>query len=308
MKFQPAPTPFTRDDSVSRGVTSYALKTNPQYVQIYRNVWIDSTDVGEVPTPIWAGTNWTREATRLSGLQLLRPDVVGSLWTAARLFGLPVPRRITDSDLHVAGRESSSKINRPGVTLHRHRQIDAVDYFAIPLISVPQLMVEMAPMLYLSELVQMGDAAISKRFTGPTTSVELMRSELGARKRVRSRKKLQQAISLVRYSVDSPMETWLRVWIVNQGLPEPQVHPVITCGLKNVVLHPDLGYPDLKLAIEYEGDHHRTSPGQFAADIERRQLLEAEGWTVLRVSKRTDMDTFGKLLAAYLPKPRRGSR
>lgn len=308
MKFQPVPTPFTRDESASRGVTSYALKTNPQYVQIYRNVWIDSTDVGEVPTPFWAGTNWVREATRLSGLQLLRPDVVGSLWTAARLFGLPVPRRITDSDLHVAGRESSRKINRPGVTLHRHRQLDSVDYFAIPLISVPQLMVEMAPLLYLSELVQMGDAAISKRFTGPKTSVDLMRAELVARKRVRSRKKLQQAISLVRYSVDSPMETWLRVWIVHQGFPEPQVHPAITCGLKNVVLHPDLGYPDLKLAIEYEGDHHRTSPGQFATDIERRQLLEAEGWTVLRVSKRTDMATFGKLLAAYFPNARRGPR
>ena len=85
-----------------------------------------------------------------------------------------------------------------------------------------------------------------------------------------------------------------------QRFPEPTVHPPVRCRIKNVILRPDLGYPELKLAIEYEGDHHRTPAGQFNTDIERRQLLEAEGWTVLRVTKSNNLPTFKKLLATQL--------
>ncbi|MCF2588714.1 hypothetical protein [Brevibacterium sp. UCMA 11752] len=174
------------------------------------------------------------------------------------------------------------------------------DFFDLPLLSVPHLLIEVAPFLDISELVQMGDAVVSTRFSGPKTSIEHFRAELASRKQVRSRKLLEEAISLLRNTVDSPRETWLRLWIIRHGFPEPHVHPEIHSHIKNITLRPDLGYPGIKLAIEYEGDHHRTSPEQFAGDIERRQLIEAEGWTILRVSKRTDMSAFGKLLAQHL--------
>jgi very-short-patch-repair endonuclease len=45
-------------------------------------------------------------------------------------------------------------------------------------------------------------------------------------------------------------------------------------------VRPDLSYPDLRIAIEYDGDHHRTSR-QWRSDRARRQLLEDAGWIVL---------------------------
>lgn len=298
--FQNAPRPFARSDLGARQITAHSLKTNPRYVRIFNNAWVDRDDEAAMPTPLWAGPTWLREAIRLRGFRLLRPDVVGTVWTAARLYGLPVPNRIRDYALHIAGNASCNRISRPGVVLHRHQFWQYDDFFDLPLLTVPHLFIEVAPFLEISELVQIGDAVVSTRFSGPSTSIEQLRAELRLRKQVRNRKLLEQAIALVRHTVDSPRETWLRLWIINHGFPEPHVHPEIHSHIKNIMLRPDLGYPELRLAIEYEGDQHRTSPEQFATDIERLQLIEAEGWTILRVSKRSDMAAFSKLLAQQL--------
>ena len=252
------------------------------------------------PTPVWAGPDWVREATLLHGLRLRRPDVIGALWTAALLYGLPMPSRARGQALHVAGDTASTQGNTRGVVLHRHQGLKRTDFFDLPLITVPRLLIELGQHLSLVELVQFGDAAVSNRFDGPKTTVESLQAELSTLRQIRNRKCLEEALSLIRPTVDSPRETWLRLWIVNNGFPEPVVHPQVHCRIKNVILQPDLGYPELKLAIEYEGDHHRTSPGQFNTDIERRQLLEAEGWTILRVTKNTNMTTFNKLLATHM--------
>jgi very-short-patch-repair endonuclease len=45
----------------------------------------------------------------------------------------------------------------------------------------------------------------------------------------------------------------------------------------------DFAYPELKLAIEYDGAWH-AEPGQFAKDRRRLNQLVAAGWTVLHVT------------------------
>jgi very-short-patch-repair endonuclease len=45
----------------------------------------------------------------------------------------------------------------------------------------------------------------------------------------------------------------------------------------------DFAYPDLKIAIEYDGLWH-AEPGQFAMDRKRLNRLVAAGWTVLHVT------------------------
>ncbi|MBW8870814.1 MAG: DUF559 domain-containing protein [Leifsonia sp.] len=46
----------------------------------------------------------------------------------------------------------------------------------------------------------------------------------------------------------------------------------------------DLAYPEWRLALEYEGDHHRTDRGQWHKDIDRQSRLEDLGWRVIRVT------------------------
>lgn len=94
--------------------------------------------------------------------------------------------------------------------------------------------------------------------------------------------------ALARYDggAQSPRETWLRLLVIDAGFPPPQTQiRVIVGGRTKYYL--DMGWPDLKVALEYEGDHHRTDRAQFARDIARLDELIALGWTVIRVAADT---------------------
>lgn len=74
---------------------------------------------------------------------------------------------------------------------------------------------------------------------------------------------------------------------MSYGLPEPVVaHPVT---LEGRTFHPDLSYPDLRIAIEYDGDHHRSDDRQWDADVRREEAFREAGWTYLRMTKSSDM-------------------
>ncbi len=86
--------------------------------------------------------------------------------------------------------------------------------------------------------------------------------------------------ALVRHGVDSPMESRLRLLIVLAGLPEPEVGRTVYDTDGGWLARPDLSYPDLKIAIEYDGRNHLLDSNQWRRDIRRRENLEREGWLV----------------------------
>ncbi|NJC68699.1 DUF559 domain-containing protein [Planosporangium thailandense] len=87
----------------------------------------------------------------------------------------------------------------------------------------------------------------------------------------------RRALRLAVPGAESPMETRLRLILVLAGLPEPLTqYPV---PMANARL--DLAYPELRLGIEYDGDHHRDRR-QFQRDVARLNRLRLLGWTVLR--------------------------
>jgi very-short-patch-repair endonuclease len=45
----------------------------------------------------------------------------------------------------------------------------------------------------------------------------------------------------------------------------------------------DLGWEDAMVAVEYDGDQHRTDRRQYVKDIRRIETLERMGWIVVRV-------------------------
>ncbi|PWR08351.1 hypothetical protein DKT68_16035 [Micromonospora acroterricola] len=85
-------------------------------------------------------------------------------------------------------------------------------------------------------------------------------------------------------AAQSPPESQLRVRLVLGGLPRPVVrHPV---RLPNgVVLHPDLAWPEYRVAVEYDGQWHADSD-PLHRDRRRRNLLVGAGWLVLHVTSR----------------------
>jgi Protein of unknown function (DUF559) len=95
-------------------------------------------------------------------------------------------------------------------------------------------------------------------------------------------RRLRHALPLLDGGADSPMESRLRLLLVRAGLPTPVSNrDVIEDGAW--LARPDLSYPEHRIAIEYEGDHHRTDRRQWKRDKGRRRLLEDHGWLVIEV-------------------------
>lgn len=81
----------------------------------------------------------------------------------------------------------------------------------------------------------------------------------------------------------SPKETQLRLSLVRWGFSRPQTQiPVLRSdGYRFYYL--DMGWPELLIAVEYDGGHHFADPVQVRKDIERLEALAAMGWIVIRV-------------------------
>ena len=296
--FRPVPLPFTAAEAEQRGITAYALTNRQRFRQIFRGIWVDIESQTDVPTPHWADHRWLETWMRMTGIRMLYPDLAADHLTAARLYGLPLPNRISDKCIHVATASRDLRINRPGLVVHRPMTLatEWIELLGLPLVTIARVVATLASLLSLNELVTVGDAAIGRQAAGPYIARDQLRDEIAALPRVTHRRRVRKALTLMRETVDSPKESWLRLWLIDHGFPEPVVHPAVYSRIEDCVLHPDLGYPQLRIAIEYEGDQHRTSPDQYAQDIRRRELFEAEGWVLLRMAKRSDMSSFAKRL------------
>ncbi|KUL27669.1 DUF559 domain-containing protein [Actinoplanes awajinensis] len=92
---------------------------------------------------------------------------------------------------------------------------------------------------------------------------------------------LKTVLSLADGRAESPMESRLRLLLHDGGLPAPQPQYEIRDSLGRLIARVDLGWPAARVAVEYEGDHHRERE-QFRRDISRAQAIQRQGWTILR--------------------------
>ncbi len=98
----------------------------------------------------------------------------------------------------------------------------------------------------------------------------------------RGMRRLRAALPLVDPGAASPKETWLRLLLIDAGLPVPttQIPVQENWRLVGVV---DMGWQKYMVAVEYDGDHHRANRRQYARDQDRQRKLEELGWIVVRV-------------------------
>jgi hypothetical protein len=121
----------------------------------------------------------------------------------------------------------------------------------------------------------------------------------------RGLRQLRAAVDLYDPGAQSPKETWLRLLVIRAGYPRPQTQiPVLSLdGCRQYYL--DMGWEDIKLAAEYDGEQHRVDPIQFAYDIQRSEDLDELGWTRIRVVKQNrEADVLRRLDRAWHAKLR----
>lgn len=120
--------------------------------------------------------------------------------------------------------------------------------------------------------------------------VELLVERYKGRRGIREARKV---LALVDPGAESPKETWLRLMVLRHGFPPltTQIPVYNEYGVLVAVL--DMGWEDIKLALDYDGAHHRT-PARFNTDIRRHDEVTRLGWSDIRV---TSLDTEAVIIA-----------
>lgn len=93
----------------------------------------------------------------------------------------------------------------------------------------------------------------------------------------------RRSLSLVDAGSQSPRETWLRLLLIEGGLPRPTTQIAVREESGVVIAYLDMGWEDVMVAVEYDGEQHRTDRRQYTWDVRRLELLERLGWIVIRV-------------------------
>ncbi|TDC74189.1 hypothetical protein [Actinomadura sp. 7K507] len=101
----------------------------------------------------------------------------------------------------------------------------------------------------------------------------------------RGNKRLREIVRLGDRGAASPGESWTRVAVMKTGFPRPHTQiPVM--GPHGQWLYVDLGYPEFRVGLEYDGERHHTGTGARAHDARRRRWLDKEtGWEIIPVTK-----------------------
>ncbi|MFB7885646.1 DUF559 domain-containing protein [Microbacterium sp. NPDC056057] len=217
--------------------------------------------------------------------------------TAAIIWGLPLPAwGALSRELHVSSPGRATRVQ--GATGHQVRPslvtIVTDPKHGLRVTDPATTWAMLAVMLrHPYDVVAVGDAIVrTPRIPGPSGRVEHpplgsiagLAAAMMAGRRVGVRT-LRDALPLVRPGAASRPETWARLTLVDAGLPEPLLDFDVYDDRGTFVGCVDLVYLEWKIAIEYEGDQHRTDPVQWQRDIEKHEKLADIGWRVVRVPR-----------------------
>jgi very-short-patch-repair endonuclease len=204
----------------------------------------------------------------------LPSSAVFSGLTAAWLHGLDVepcdPIEATIANGAGVSARSGVLLRRTTIPLD-----DAVAIRAFRATSIVRTLLELCGRLSVTEAVVLIDMALRLRATSPDD----LNSVVSSNPRWVGVRKLRRAACLADGGAESPMETRLRMLLVQSGLPRPQTQVPLHDHRGDFLGRPDLYYATHQLALEYDGAIHRST---LAEDNRRQNRLQQSGIRLLR--------------------------
>ena len=252
--------PFRRSDALQAGLTDDDL-ISTRFRRLLHGIYI-SADVPVTPA-----------ITVLAAMRTVTGTSFATHHTAATLLGAAVPLTAWTHLGTVAG----AMTVRRQIRLRRYAALPPlVVGSAVPCTDPAQTFLDLAAHLELVDLVVLGDSLVAR---GLITVPGLVKA--AARYQGPAARLARLAAGYVRARVESPMETRVRMLFVLAGFPEPSVNVEVLDQAGHVRYRIDLAWPDVRVAVEYDGRHHITREPQWTADLRRREELEADGWRFL---------------------------
>lgn len=254
--------PFRLEEARALGLSAKVLRGR-RFRRVLRGVYVEA----ELPDTL---------KLRVVAARLALPDsAVLSHETAALLRDLPVP---DDRRIHATIPRTVSRARISGIVTHHASSPPPTRRIAGLRVTAPErTFVDLAYHLGLVDLTVLGDAMVRRGFT---TTADLREATQACVVR-RAMSRALRAAGLVHERVDSPMETRVRLLIVLAGLPSPEPGREVLDDDGQWVATVDLRYRAQRIAIEYDGDVHRTSRRKWRRDLRTRELLRHLGWEVI---------------------------
>ncbi|MCA5924499.1 hypothetical protein [Curtobacterium oceanosedimentum] len=214
---------------------------------------------------------------------LLRQDQHVSHVSAAQLWSCPLPRwaTIDSAPIHVATVGLGPIERRVGIVGHRiatDRASTAV-IFGVRVSNPASAWYECRTLLSVRELVVLGDHMVG---VGRLTTQAQLRATI--RRGDRGVTAARAALEQIRVGSESPMETILRLIVTDAGFPEPALNVDVHDAEGRFIGRADMAWPELRIALEHDGDHHRTDPATFHRDRQRSNAFTSSGWSVIRTT------------------------
>ena len=210
--------------------------------------------------------------------------------TAAFLLGAPLPRGVNEK-LTVGHLHPGSAPRRPGIrgvqVLPRMVRIE--EHEGMRVSSPASTWAMLGGRLGMFDLVADAFLRVPRHPGGfrPPNGTALARADelrdaLDAGRR-RGAVDLRTALLRARTGSSSRPETWLRLVLVDGGLPEPELDVDVVGPHGEFLGCSELAYRRERLAIEYESDGHLTR-AQLERDIDKYEAYAAAGWRVVRAT------------------------
>ena len=255
--------PFRTRDAAAAGAPTRGALAGPRFRSPFRGTHIDASAPDDL-------------VSRAHAAALLVEDAVIGGYAAAALHGADCGPRDAAVDLVVGPRRLRP---RSGLAVHqsllRPEEVEVVDGLSVT-----------SPIRTAYDLVRAADfvegvVALDALAAAREFAPEAILDHVGGRSRPRGHRRLAPAVEAADAGSGSPPETRLRLALAEHGVPRP----VVQCTVPGVraawTPHVDLGWPELKVAVEYQGDLHRTDPERWRRDQERWAVLGAAGWLVI---------------------------
>ena len=239
----------------------------------------------EVVRPLWTGV--VVETPRLldirtraaAALLTVGPEAVLCGPTAAILHGCTA---LECADVHVLVPYQRQPRNRPGLVLHHSRfftdQVVEVD--GLRVLALPQAVADLLCLARPADALALADETL--RMAGP--GCDDLRLAVVRRLRVRPdpRGTVRGAglWDLASPRAESAPESWVRMLLIELGFPLPEVNFVLRSPDGRELYRLDLAWPQLRIALEYDG--HAAHAGREEQDASREDDLRRRGWTVVR--------------------------
>jgi very-short-patch-repair endonuclease len=185
---------------------------------------------------------------------------------------------------------------------------DITTQFAIPTTTVIRTIIDLSAVVSDDILEKaLDDALRRKLFTIKGLERRLRETHPGGWRRLSALQRLVAARGLDYVPGDTRWEDLIHNWLVSAGFPAPtRQHWVTLNGEPRQI---DLAYPDLKIAIEYDGWEFHQMRRKFDDDRARAGELQLANWLVLQfTSNSTEEEVLSRVSRARSLRSGEGDR